>query len=236
MLFLINLMRNIVYIVSLILSTVVVGQNINPLVNANSDILNGDLLDRKEYAAYKGSPFLLEDHTKGKIIFKSGDEREFEKLNLDLYKNLVLAVVDEKETALLNKYIKEIQLSSEGYGLRTFKVLVEKGEYVFYEELVRDNVKLMKRQLVRLKVEDKSNATSYSGNTEANQKRFAAESLYYWTQDYQSMNGFEPKKKELVSEFNMVSDLSQFLKAEKLNPKNEDDLVKIFDYINFKGI
>ncbi|WP_420318016.1 hypothetical protein [Ekhidna sp.] len=229
-------MKNLIFLSLLIVSASTLAQNVNPITNPYNDILNPDLFNRKEYAAFKGTPFLLEEPAKGKVIFKNGEERSFEKINLDFYKNQSIVEVDGKESTLLNKYLKEIQLSSDEVGYKTFRILVENGDYVFYEVLGRDNVKLLKKRDLQLKVEDRSNATSYSGNTDTNQQKFVTEVSYFWTSDYQSLMTVSSKKKDFISDFDSVDGLGDFLKSEKLNPKNENDLIKIFDYINFKGI
>lgn len=204
--------------------------------NPYFDVTNSDLFDRKEYAQYKGSPFLSENPESGYVIFKNGDKTNFEKLNLDFYKNLIITETKGKEVTLLNKFVDKVYIKSKGLGLRSFKITDDNEKVFFYELLVDDNVKLLKFLDVQLVIEDRQNATSYSGNTNVNQKRFVVKESLYWTLDYKEFSLVPESKSELLETFKSVDTLESFLKENKLKPKKAEDLIEIFQYLNYKGI
>lgn len=206
-------------------------QSFGSASNVDVDITNADLLNHKEYSGFKGSPYLNDEYYPALVIKSDGTQFKLDEVRIDLFKNYILFKTGKEERLLDNGLINEVHLED---GNNTFlKVIQKNTENILVLLLVAGKYTLMKEYEVDLIVKDRSNATSYSGNTDVNQQEFKSVETFIWTNDFKTFYPVEKSKKEFLSGFKGVDGLSDFLNSEKLKPKKEEDLIQIFNYLNF---
>jgi hypothetical protein len=114
-------------------------------------------------------------------------------------------------------------------GKQTYKLIDFEDKLTYFEVLNDgDNMKLLKKDIKKF-MEAKAAENSYSSSKPA---KFVLESDYY-LYDSSSIREIKLNKKALLVELDdKKSDVTKFIKLNKLKLKSEDEVVKLIAYYN----
>lgn len=193
------------------------------------DNLNNNTLIYKEnddYSLFKGSPYYDNTFKQVKIggfllpqrlrYNAYSDQMEFEKdskvYNAQIPENVLLNFFES------GKEFKKTQYTIGGKSYNGFLSILSEGKYLA----------LYKKEIIKLREGDGLNngIVDHRGAVFSPQKPIY---IYFFDNSYSIL----PKnKKEIVNKFSMVEGLAKFIDDNKLNLKDDFDLVKLSNYIN----
>lgn len=172
-----------------------------------------------------GTPFLYKDFLEGTVILVNGKKYENIPLKYNAFKD-ELYFRNPKDNSLLSFVIpvKEFELSGQRYinGLPAIDNFTEK---TFYELLTDGEIKLLVKNYKYI-LENKPY------NSAIIEKKYEDIRSYFILKDGK-MNRFKPSKKDFLIIFEDKSlKIDAFLKKEKIDFKNNLDLVRVIEYYN----
>ncbi|NBA88706.1 hypothetical protein GVN16_23230 [Emticicia sp. CRIBPO] len=188
----------------------------------SNDGIGGIPLSGQAYIDVKGSPYLEDDFRKGDVIMASG--RKFENMDIKydiLAKKVVFIDTKDGESKFFNAPVVSFSFKLGEFSRYFFRSV----DGNFYELLTNGKVPLWKGTAKSI-IEDRP-----YGTTKA--QKIINTNTYYYTGDVASPKKMKADKKSIVELLKDKSaEVEGFIKKEGLNPKNEEELVKIFAYYN----
>jgi hypothetical protein len=230
--------KHILFLFSILCATIVSAQNITNTTTGDvlSDINNGlgrYVNNPNKQIDIDGNKYLYDNwNTVGEIHSLTGEVFRVKNLNLNLKTNQFEAQIidettkDEKFYVFDSENIASVKIFNDNF----VKYMNPKtNKTCFMEELaVADKVKILKYSSVRIK-DATVNALTQQVETNA---KYLKDGIYFKAED-NTVTAFKPKKKSVVTLFpNKSSEVSDYIKGNKLNVKDENDLVKVFNYYN----
>ena len=167
-----------------------------------------------------GNPFLYEDWNNEGVVYAKGVAHSISKLNYNMYSDEVAELKSKNEVFVYDKAaIDSLEISG-----RHFKKL--NGS--FYEVISKgDKLSLLKQHSTRVQ---KGQFNPTDGTTTPS--RLVRMEDYYTSQSGK-VDKFKPSKGSVMDLFaDKQSEVKKFIKDEKLSYKNEEDLMRLFDFYN----
>ena len=183
------------------------------------------------YEGTKGTPYVYESWYPGEIFVKSKKKVVVRELNYNCYDN-ELAYLDPatKAVRLINRYTVDFFYFLDGNDTLLFVPMEPEndGESIFALVLYNGGSMVYKRY------EKEFVKANYEGGYSADRKydEFADKSsLYFSKHGDKHFYRVRKSKKQILEAFpDAKDDISRFIKAEKLNLKSEEDVVKLLKY------
>lgn len=187
----------------------------------SGDVLGGTPLAGQSYMNVKGTPYLLENWEKGSVTLASG--RKFENLDLK-FDQVINQVIFQDVDGSMKAFSQPIIAFTIGKEARVHQFY--RGlDGVFYEKLLNGKVILWKKNRKTFIDEKPYGSATIQRNVLNNNT--------YYVGELTQLTKIKTDKKSILE---LLSDkapvIDTYLKKEKLNPKNESDLVKAILYYN----
>lgn len=185
--------------------------------------IQGRVITEQSYTDVIGSPFLNDAFVNGNVILTNGVKFQSVALKYSSY-NDELFFKNPKDESLLSFVVpvKSFELLGQMY-INGFPAIDNFTENSFYELIANSSVKLLLKNYKTI-LENKAY------NSASTEKKFEDNKIYYVFKDGK-MKRFKPSKKDLMETFaDKSSEIDVFLKKEKVDFKNNADLVKVFEY------
>lgn len=190
------------------------------------DELNPDI-----YGQVKGSPYLSEDFVKGEVMMRNGDKYQGI-LRYDLYANEIQFKV--REMIYVIAFPQEIESLTIGNVKLVYAgyIIDRKLNHSYFEQLTSGPCELLTKKQVLLK--DAVPAKPY---VEAQPARFKLQKDVYYLKKG-DIPAMKIGKKSEVIEFLNEGDypIADFIKKEKINLNQKEDLLKLVEYYNISRI
>ncbi len=183
------------------------------------------------YEGTKGTPYVNETWFPGEIYLKSKNRVVIKEMNYNCYDN-ELAFLDpaDRTVRLINRYTVDFFYFLNGIDTLLFVPIEPEndGEFLFAQVLYSGGSMVYKRY------QKEFVKANYEGGYSADRKydEFADKSsLYFLKHDDKLIYKVKKSKKQILEAFpDAENEISAFIKAEKLDMKNEEDLVKLLKY------
>ena len=185
--------------------------------------IQGRVITTQTYTDVIGSPFLNDAFVNGNVVLINGVKFQNVLLKYSSY-NDELFFKNPKDESLLSFVVpvKSFELLGLMY-INGFPAIDNFTENSFYELIANSSVKLLLKNYKTI-LENKAY------NSASTEKKFEDNKIYYVFKDGK-MKRFKPSKKDFMETFaDKSSEIDVFLKKEKVDFKNNADLVKVFDY------
>ena len=185
--------------------------------------IQGRVITEQSYTDVIGSPFLNDAFVNGNVILTNGVKFQSVALKYSSY-NDELFFKNPKDESLLSFVVpvKSFELLGQMY-INGFPAIDNFTENSFYQLIANSSVKLLLKNYKTI-LENKAY------NSASTEKKFEDNKIYYVFRDGK-MKRFKPSKKDLMETFaDKSSEIDVFLKKEKVDFKNNADLVKVFEY------
>ena len=183
------------------------------------------------YEGTKGSPYAFESWSPGEIFLKSKKKVLVKEMNYNCFDNeLVYLDPATKVIRLINRYTVDLfYILNDSDTLIFVPIEPENdGEFLFAQVLYNDGSMVYKRyqkEFIR---------ANYEGGYSADRKydEFADKSdLYFSKQNDEYFYKVKKSKKQILEAFPDAEDkISSFIKAEKLDLKKDEDVVRLLRY------
>lgn len=192
----------------------------------NARILNPD--DYKK--EFEGSPFLSDEWAKG-IIFLQNDKSLEATILYDIYSQQMLVKKGEEILTLAQPHsIKKIVLGKQIFIWQAYKT-GDKIEESYFELLVDGKFQLFKKYNCNIVRADRQ-ISAYEGKPK---DRFRVSKEYYLKVEKEKAIVFPSDRDDFFALFPSQKDtLIEYCRQNKLKLKKEEDLIKIFFYLNSK--
>ncbi len=189
--------------------------------------LQGKPLIEKSYSDVSGTAFLFDDWLKGTV--EQGNKISYKDVDLkySLYKD-ELFFKNPKDGSMLSFVlpVKAFSLAIKGKTeiyRNGFPAVDNFNTNSFYQVLFDGGIKLLFKSYKTLIEVKPYNAT-------ITEKKFVDNSVYYILKD-NVMTKFKPSKKDFLEIFNSkANEIDAFIKKEKIDFKQQQDLTKVFQY------
>jgi len=199
-------------------------------LGSTTSLGNAQTFDNR-YEGVKGTPYVFESWLPGEIYLKSRKKIVIKELNYNCFDN-ELAFLDQatKTVRLINRFTVEFLYFLNGSDTLLFAPIEPEndGEFLFAQVLYNGGSKVYKRyqkEFVR---------ANYEGGYSADRKydEYADKSsLYFSRHNDPHIYRVRKSKKQNLEAFPEADDeIAAFIKAEKLNLKSEEDVVKLLKY------
>ena len=187
----------------------------------------------KSYTDINGSPYLFEDWKRGSVTVAKGTTYEGVNLMYDQVADELIFKNAKGESMVFAEPVREFSFKVENNDavikeqvFRNGFALVDGAKpYTFYEVLVDDKIKLLKRTS-----KDVVEEASYSSATKV--KSFQTSTSYYIAQNDKLVKVKNDKKSVLSALSNKKAELEAYIKANRLDLKKETDLAKLLTFYN----
>jgi hypothetical protein len=183
------------------------------------------------YEGTKGTPYVFETWFPGEVFLKSKKKVLVKELNYNCFDNELVYLDPATDVIrLINRYTVDLFYFINGSDTLLFAPIEpdNNGEFLFAQVLYGGSsvvYKLYQKEFVR---------ANYEGGYSADRKydQFADKSdLYFSKQDDPKFYKVKKARKHILTAFPDTEDaISSFIKAEKLDLKNEEDVVRILKY------
>lgn len=183
------------------------------------------------YEGTKGTPFISETWHPGEIFLKSKSKVLVKEMNYNCYDNeLVYLDPATKTVRLINRFTVDLFYILNGSDTLLFAPIEPEndGEFLFAQVLYQGGSMVYKRyqkEFVR---------ANYEGGYSADRKydEFADKSsLYFSKANEKNIYKAKKSKKQILEAFPDTKDeISSYIKSEKLDLKDEEDVVKLLKY------
>jgi hypothetical protein len=185
--------------------------------------IQGRVITEQSFTDVIGSPFFNNVFVNGNVVLTNGDKFKDVPLKYSSYKD-ELFFKNPKDGSLLSFVVpvKSFELLGETYinGLPAVDNFTENSYYVLIADA---KVKLFVKNYKTILENKPYNSASI-------EKKFEDNKTYYVLKDGK-MSRFKPSKKDLLETFGDKSaEIDSFLKKEKIDYKNNADLVKVFQH------
>ena len=185
----------------------------------------------KRYQGIKGTPYVFEDWLPGEVFMKNKQRFIIKELNYNCHANEV-AYLDPSSRAvmLINKYGIELFLMKSGADTLVFVQLqLQEDEIPVFAKLLYQGESTLYRVYEKEFIE-----ASYKGAYSADRRydEFIDKSSFYFSGPDDAFPAkLKQSKKQVLAAFPGAEDkLSAYMKAEKLDLKHEEDLVRLLKY------
>lgn len=186
-----------------------------------SDQIGGPPMGSQNYVNIKGSPYLLETWEKGSVTMASGQKFEDIELMFDQVANQILFKDSKGEVKAFNQPIVSFII---GQGAKQH-IFAKGADGIFYENLVNGNTPLWKKNHKTLIDEKPYGSATVQRNVLNNNT--------YYVGELSKLTKIKNDKKSVIQVLSdKASEVEEYIKTEKLNPKTESDLARIFVYYN----
>ena len=230
-------MKWIILTLSLAASCIVAAQDLQgyPAITYMEEFLNPSpyMMRARAGSAYgtKGSPNIFDDFVPGVLYFSSKMKSETDRLNYNCYSNEVLYSDGSTTFQVDNKKVDFLEFHPADAPAIMFEqvFLADKKKSLFLQILYNESSKLYKRHFREFKKAD------YGGAYSADRRFDEYIDLHDY---YLSLNGgdvipLKPKKKNLLNiMYPHGEEIEKFLKSEKIDLKNDNDLEKVVRYFD----
>jgi hypothetical protein len=187
--------------------------------------IQGRLIRETNFVGVIGSPFENDEFLIGNVMLNNADEYENVPLKYNIY-NDELYFKNTKDEMLLSFVIpvKWFKLAGQTY-VNGFPEIDNYTRNSFYGLLAGNKIKLLFKAYKTI-----SETRPY--NSPNVEKRFERYKAYFILKD-DKMYKFKPSRKALLNLFDSAGPkIEEYINREKINFRNDEDLVKIFDFIN----
>ncbi|UII23314.1 hypothetical protein [Fulvivirga ligni] len=175
----------------------------------------------------EGSPYINKEWLPGKIITSTGLEISVDQLNYHIARQILTFKENGKElTPQPTLIVHQFTL-----GLKKFEKIIYNNKKEAFQVLVESEsgIDLLKGFNISIQPGKASNGIIQATPDKYVQK----ESYFYRNSENSSLIEFKPSKKETLSLFgNKSSQMKNFISANKLNTRKEEDLIQIFNHYN----
>ena len=185
--------------------------------------IQGRVITEQSYTDVIGSPFLNDAFVNGNVVLTNGVKFKSVLLKYSSY-NDELFFKNPKDESLLSFVVpvKSFELLGQTY-VNGFPGIDNFTENSFYELIANSSVKLLLKNFKTILENKPYNSASV-------EKKFEDNKIYYVFKAGK-MKRFKPSKKDFMETFaDKSSEIDIFLKKEKVDFKNNADLVKVFEY------
>ena len=183
----------------------------------------------KAYTDVNGSPYLFEDWVKGSVTMTKGSYFEGMDLMYDLVTDELIFKSEKGESKNFSDQVREFSLKDEKGIVHVFRngfsPIDDAKPITFYEVLVDEKTALLKRT-VRIIHEE----VGYSSATQV--KSFQTKTSFYLAKDSKLTKIKNDKKSVLAALPEKSAQLEAYIKAQKLDLKNDSHLVRLIAYYN----
>jgi hypothetical protein len=181
------------------------------------------------YAGVKGGTTLLQEWAPGKITMTRGQVFSHDKINYDAFNGELIVLRDDREAVVNVNMVKDFVLNVGADTLHFTRLPGADGKLAFFQKLVPDAKVGLYKKVYKILVEP-----DYKGaySTGRNYAEFISEEKFFCVVPGKGMKELKSKK-NLLEEFPDHKDaLNQFIKKEKIDFKNQNDLKNLFVYLN----
>lgn len=193
--------------------------------------MNGRGYKPKSYSEIEGDPYLLKDWSKGVVKFANNTIINGIDLKFDQIDGVLLYKDAKGETMEVADPVLEFKIGEPLPGFtmqrlfRTgFKPVGNNTEKTFYEVLSDGNVKFIKRAFKTI-IEEKEY------NSPTNVKKIVEKVNYYVVKTDGTLIPVSKNEKAILAAIgDKNTELTAYIKANKLNLKNDADILKVFEY------
>lgn len=201
---------------------------VNAQINNTIGLDQSGMLLRVKNSAFDnivGSPYLIKDWTNGNVKFFGADPIQNVALKLDLMENLLVVKGKNDQENLFDTKVSEFTLNDSGKerlfraGFTSSKNLAIPG---YFEIIYDGKTKLLVREL-------KSIIESTGYNTSTITKNISSSVEYYISKADNVVNLVKLNEKSILAILDK-SELAKYVKDNKLNLKNRDEVVKLLQY------
>jgi hypothetical protein len=183
--------------------------------------INGRPIFENGYTEIEGSPYLNDAWSRGTVKAKhNGKTYELAKMRYDLYKDELEYEENQKPYRFGNEITEFV--TNDGIFRNGFPGTESLTARTFYQVLYDGNVKLLKRNTVRIQTEK-----LYSSATQT--KRFMKEDALYLFKNGTVTRLKKDKKALLEALGDKQADLEAFIKDQKLKITKEEDVLKVIE-------
>jgi hypothetical protein len=175
-----------------------------------------------------GSPYRYNEFSLTEVFFTGNDSSLFFNMNYNAYTDAIEFKQDKRTYQVSNpQKIKKIIFQNEVLVYRTLK---EKNysSNGFVIELVGHQIGLYKQENIKL-IPAKTAINTYDSSEPA--KYAPVKPKFYYSIDGNTAILIR-NKKQLIGEFRQKVDLKNYFTTEKINLSSEQDLIKLFNYLN----
>lgn len=193
----------------------------NAQIAVSGDALGGTPLSGQAYMNVKGSPYLLDNWEKGSVTLASG--KKFENLDLK-FDQVINQVIFQDVDGSMKAFSQPIVAFTIGKDINEHQF--QRGlDGVFYEKLASGKVTLWKKNHKTIIDEKPYGSASVQRNVLNNNT--------YYVGDVAQLTKIKTDKKSVLELLaDKAVDIEAYMKKEKLNPKTENDLVRVIFYYN----
>jgi hypothetical protein len=183
------------------------------------------------YEGVKGTPYVLEEFQPGEVYLKTKEKVAIKALNYNCVDNEI-AYLDptSKVTRILNKYQVDLFTIQGADRVMTFvPVKLEKDGETIFAEVLYNKASFVYKVYYKDWLE-----ANYEGGYSADRRydQFVDKyDLYFLKKGDNTLYEVKKTKKSLKEAFpENLSEITSFFKSNKLNLKEEEDLVKLMEY------
>lgn len=206
--------------------------NLICLSTANAQVMRdvaGKNLRQRSVSDFVGSPLLSEQWSKGVIKFADNTTSNQE-IKYDQLEDVVLYKNDKEETLVAIDPIKEFSIflikdgkAQEKVFRSGFNAVNDNSDKAFYEIIADNNLKFLKRTIKIIVEEKEYNAGSAT-------KKITDKTYYFVVKSNTPISVSKNEKSILTAIGDRNTELSTYIKTNKLNLKNDGDIIKLFAY------
>jgi len=198
-------------------------------IHLPSDYLRNNLLGNNNLPKNtKGSPYLYETFLPSKVIINDSTTYNA-MLRYNAYNDEIEMKKDEKVTALFKRPYIEAIINNSHYKILEYKSEADKNKTGYFVALTPLGKHQFYRKDIKVFKEGKKAASTYSKDVPPSFENMV--NYYVVLENSTQTRLLKLKKKNLLS---LLGDeeLPSFMKKEKIDLKNEKDLIKLFQYYN----
>jgi hypothetical protein len=191
-------------------------------------------LMKRDYSEAEGSPYLMTDFTKGKIIFNNGKEYDvLTRLNVGSQKFEIKKNINSPASLIDINESVTVQMNNKSYNLHSINLGNEQILAILEDCVELENISLyyFPRKVIKMPVETGAAAPT-TGFTKVPKPKWADASEFLILKDenwYAIPNSF---KKLLSKNIFDPKLLKKYKKSNKLNIKKKESLIKMVTYFN----
>jgi hypothetical protein len=215
------------------ISTLSLAQGLDGLEGqTNLQMLGGSSLSARtfdnRYDGVDGYPTLVKDFVKGRIKMNKDQVMKADNMNYDVFNDEIFVFKSGRELVVARNMVSAFEMDVNGITLFFSKQKNSEGEVGYYQVLTQGKVSLF------IKYKKIFRKADYQGAYSVNRTKdeFTDEQKFYWSKGDENVTVLK-NKKSLLSELGENADKAEtFIKENKLKMDSQDDLVRLFNYLN----
>lgn len=199
---------------------------------ANLQMLGGSGLSARtfdnRYDGVDGFPTLVKDFVKGRIVMSKDQVLKADNMNYDGFNDEIFVLKSGRELVVSRNTVTSFEMDVNGVTLIFSKQKNNEGEVGYYQVLTQGKFSLF------IKYKKVFRKADYKGAYSANRTKdeFTDEQKFYWSKGDSNLMVLK-NKKSLLSELGENADKAElFIKENKLKTDTQDDLLRLFQYLN----